>query len=1338
MRAALVLLALAASLPLLAQEGDAEHIARLVRQLGSDDYAERDAAVRELRAMGKRVLPALQEAAQSDDAEIRERALDLLPRVRWNLGDDCPGEVHALLAEYETADAGGRANLLRKLASTGLPAARKVLYSAWWEVDDAGLIADLATELIGVDTDIAEDRLRALEGGGDPRILRALSQARALRGDDSEAADLFGRVVERTKDASLFGPWMRMLMEARRYEDVVRLVRQQKAPDPEEALLAAESSYCLGRRDEAEEILRGFVPTPAGEPKLSGQARGLAFRYGSARLFIGGAEAEEHLARERDGMTLAVRAWIQAGDLERAEAALRRIENGATRADLLGEVLGARGDLDLLTPAFLAEAGSPQQADAARHRRLAKEWEARDADVARAEWKKAVFLDPSLAKEAPPAQAGTPGAGCRPICSRALPDSLAFASSPTQIGDFWYYANCHGDLLKVRDPLAPEPVWTYHPPLQPRSNWRGWASGYQIVLPAVTRWEGKIVALYGRRWSITVPHGNNGSSSSGSPSGAFLCVVDENTGREEWSHAFPGEAGGRVFPDAGIVVFATGGPDVFDLKTRAWRWSISIPDQAAGAIWADVAAWAHGDAVYVGLATGALCRLRAADGSLVWRREWPCAPGACSLQAAGNQLLFTAGERIVCLSLEDDSVRWEAVLPPNGGRGGLLVDGERAYFVASWEGSVCAVSLADGKVCWQSRRRLTDYIWDQGLMNRVVYLAANDRYIFLDKATGAYVGAAPHAGQGVRESPIFSRADTLYESNQSPFGLDRHPGPDDPRVSRRDRQRPELAAIRVIPGPTPTGAFEPPKDEDPLARVSLLEDLCGGSRSRDRAAWLALAEEELHAGRADRAAEAALEGLLVSDAGADEVHAWCDRVGAAGHGARGAKDAAAALHDLDRRLAFEKAILAGGLPSQAADPERPWPSSFLDLMREGSREVVSRRAVALVREGISQALPVVVEGLPDMDDREALDAIAGIVRMTVLSGDESRVDQYVWLQVQRSGSCCLRDALRGLLARKRTAVPGAALAALLLLDETAEAEGAEALLRSAFGEKDPIVRLAAAAALAKRGAADAKKAVLEAIGSADQEERTVAVVLAGRLRLAEAVDVIRLDGETSYGAEPLALVAIGTDAAAAKLLAWARDTRSQGGWAVPRAMGRWGSPKAVEILVAMTRSEEDYQGAQQAIEALRSFDTTEARRAIMDYSRDYLHLDPDGVFAMRDLANGCAAEGDVKGAEECLAQLEARVSPVWWLEETRTRVLAAKGDLDAARQARRRAEEGLLRGRAICPSSRGLLVDEARLYLDPEAIADKAKARDLLEQARTLAPPDAEILGLLERAGGKR
>jgi hypothetical protein len=60
------------------EPGVAEH---LVQQLGSEDFAQREAAAKALMKLGPAARPALEKAKQSDDAEVRKRARDILGRM---------------------------------------------------------------------------------------------------------------------------------------------------------------------------------------------------------------------------------------------------------------------------------------------------------------------------------------------------------------------------------------------------------------------------------------------------------------------------------------------------------------------------------------------------------------------------------------------------------------------------------------------------------------------------------------------------------------------------------------------------------------------------------------------------------------------------------------------------------------------------------------------------------------------------------------------------------------------------------------------------------------------------------------------------------------------------------------------------------------------------------------------------------------------------------------------------------------------------------------------------------------------------------------------------------
>jgi hypothetical protein len=66
---------------LAAEPADKDHIAKLVDQLGSGNFKQRDAATKELDAIGEPALDALRQAEQSGDGEKRRRAADLIQRI---------------------------------------------------------------------------------------------------------------------------------------------------------------------------------------------------------------------------------------------------------------------------------------------------------------------------------------------------------------------------------------------------------------------------------------------------------------------------------------------------------------------------------------------------------------------------------------------------------------------------------------------------------------------------------------------------------------------------------------------------------------------------------------------------------------------------------------------------------------------------------------------------------------------------------------------------------------------------------------------------------------------------------------------------------------------------------------------------------------------------------------------------------------------------------------------------------------------------------------------------------------------------------------------------------
>ena len=64
-----------------AEKPAAKSIDKLVKQLGSDSFAERNEAAKQLDAIGAKALPALEKASKSSDTEVRKRATELFSRI---------------------------------------------------------------------------------------------------------------------------------------------------------------------------------------------------------------------------------------------------------------------------------------------------------------------------------------------------------------------------------------------------------------------------------------------------------------------------------------------------------------------------------------------------------------------------------------------------------------------------------------------------------------------------------------------------------------------------------------------------------------------------------------------------------------------------------------------------------------------------------------------------------------------------------------------------------------------------------------------------------------------------------------------------------------------------------------------------------------------------------------------------------------------------------------------------------------------------------------------------------------------------------------------------------
>jgi tetratricopeptide (TPR) repeat protein len=115
-----------------AAQGDLERLDQLIQQLGSDDYAEREAAQKAIEVLGFEAFDALSEAELGEDAEIAARARYLVRRmqVEWAASTDSD-EVRGILNGYSQGDDRARRQSIDTLSSLpnaeGLPALARLV-----------------------------------------------------------------------------------------------------------------------------------------------------------------------------------------------------------------------------------------------------------------------------------------------------------------------------------------------------------------------------------------------------------------------------------------------------------------------------------------------------------------------------------------------------------------------------------------------------------------------------------------------------------------------------------------------------------------------------------------------------------------------------------------------------------------------------------------------------------------------------------------------------------------------------------------------------------------------------------------------------------------------------------------------------------------------------------------------------------------------------------------------------------------------------------------------------------------------------------------------------------
>lgn len=234
--------------------GDLDKLPTLIQQLGSADYAEREAAQKAIEALGFEAFDALTEAEAGDDPEVAARARYLVRRmqVEWAAATDS-AEVKRILANYAQGDDRGRRMTIEALAALpdgeGLAAlARLVRFeNAPLRSKQAGI---RAVESLSKDGAMADDVIAVIERtlGQSNRPGAEWMRAALLRARDPAAAvEQWGKLVQEEQDTFRTFP-------QRSHVDLIRgMIRVQ-----------AEWLQALERREEADVAMRRLVALDPG------------------------------------------------------------------------------------------------------------------------------------------------------------------------------------------------------------------------------------------------------------------------------------------------------------------------------------------------------------------------------------------------------------------------------------------------------------------------------------------------------------------------------------------------------------------------------------------------------------------------------------------------------------------------------------------------------------------------------------------------------------------------------------------------------------------------------------------------------------------------------------------------------------------------------------------------------------------------------------------------------------------------------------------------------------------------------------------------------------------
>ncbi len=164
-------------------------IQALVRDLGAERHDARERATAALRLVGQPARQALEQAAESDDPEVRLRARDLLADVLLGIGPDWPADMVLLVRHYDTMQLHERSNAIYRIGQLGAKAVPFLVKRMEVGTANEASWALNALQQRAMTPEVAQELIRAIGEPKNEQQSRALAWARAQRGQVLEGIE---------------------------------------------------------------------------------------------------------------------------------------------------------------------------------------------------------------------------------------------------------------------------------------------------------------------------------------------------------------------------------------------------------------------------------------------------------------------------------------------------------------------------------------------------------------------------------------------------------------------------------------------------------------------------------------------------------------------------------------------------------------------------------------------------------------------------------------------------------------------------------------------------------------------------------------------------------------------------------------------------------------------------------------------------------------------------------------------------------------------------------------------------------------------------------------------